>query len=289
MSRRRNADSEPVKRKKSIVLKIDTREHKAGERIFNTYTSCAAEVCGEEEVQKHIKKKSLPAGDFCFYKVKSDGNEKLLFIVERKTWPDYQLSYDDGRLETQKRILHRIRGDEGVPFAYVIEGSPLDLNPRSKTTRQLLEAYIYKMVVESIPVFLTSDVYQTGEHIFRIFHDLEREKPLMGVEFKELAHKSSNKPIDWWTKSIALIPGVSVPIAQAISSKYGSQSDLMQAAYSGKLKKLEVHRKSTTRRVGPKLEQKILDYLTGNKVEEENDALDCTEEDEPGEKTPAKN
>lgn len=242
-----------------IYLAIDNRERADSCSFF--YDLIMPELqkaFGDTEAERMLKKRNLPAGDFCFYGTQRDGSEELLFIYERKTWPDLQASWNDGRLETQKEALIKLNQEEGVRFAYIFEGSPdavLDKFPTADTLRD----YMFELEKATIPKVMTSCVPETIAHLMRMFDSLKRPEPLHGSYYKHMYGKSNKLPQNYFADCLSLIKGVGYEKAYALAAAFGNHRNLALLGY-GNIRDVVVQGK-TKHRVGPALEARILECV----------------------------
>jgi ERCC4-type nuclease len=263
-------ESQPEKKWHRIYLAIDNRERADSSSFF--YDLIMPELqkaFGDTEAERMLKKRNLPAGDFCFYGTQRDGSEELLFIYERKTWPDLQASWNDGRLETQKDILMKMNQEQGVRFAYIFEGSPgavLDKYPTAETLRD----YMFELEKATIPKVLTSCVPETISHLLRMYDSLKRPEPLHGCYYKHMYGKSNKLPQNYFADCLSLIRGVGYEKAYALAAAFKNHRNLALLGY-GNIRDVVVQGK-TKHKVGKALEARILECVK-HEAEEPNDAL----------------
>jgi ERCC4-type nuclease len=103
----------------------DTRKHSINHIMFQIIVDDR-----EQRVIPHFEQASLPAnmsfkvsrinyGDYSvLYR------ERILFVIERKTWKDLASSMKDGRKHNVNKMI-KIREDTGCHLMYLIEGNPL--------------------------------------------------------------------------------------------------------------------------------------------------------------------
>lgn len=263
-------ESQPEKKWHRIYLAIDNRERADSSSFF--YDLIMPELqkaFGDTEAERMLKKRNLPAGDFCFYGTQRDGSEELLFIYERKTWPDLQASWNDGRLETQKDILMKMNQEQGVRFAYIFEGSPdavLDKYPTAETLRD----YMFELEKATIPKVLTSCVPETISHLLRMYDSLKRPEPLHGCYYKHMYGKSNKLPQNYFADCLSLIRGVGYEKAYALAAAFKNHRNLALLGY-GNIRDVVVQGK-TKHKVGKALEARILECVK-HEAEEPDDAL----------------
>jgi hypothetical protein len=137
--------------------------------------------------------------------------------------------------------------------------------------------------IESIPVKRPQTPQETCVILFEYIRALQRNAPIKGVPMCALAGKSRLTPDTWWANALALIPRVSLEVAEQIAAEYPTQSKLLS---SGPSRIRELKRAKTNRRLGEAVEVAVLESV-GHNVRLDNDDDFWKLSDEPP-KTPNK-
>lgn len=252
-----------------VRLLIDTRERSGGLTLYSYVSRLLTECQIDPKLisSDDVKREQLLFGDFCFLK-KVDGEWQLKLVVERKTIGDLQASFTDGRLEEQKAYLLELRKTHNIPIVYIVEGDlQLDCNDRSHIRPELLESYLVQLDLESIPVKRPQTPEETCVILFEYVKALQRNAPIKGVPMCALAGKSRLTSDCWWANALALIPRVSLEVAEQIAEAYPTQARLLS---SGPNRIRELKRSKTNRRLGEAIEIAVLESV-GHNVRLDND------------------
>jgi|SaaInlStandDraft_5_1057022.scaffolds.fasta_scaffold01708_6 ERCC4-type nuclease len=136
-----------------IVCKIDNRERDLIQKF--------------DILNIQIEKKNLDIGD-----IHICSDEKLLVIIERKTYDDLSTSIKDGRYKEQKnRILNSIQ--KNVRKIYLIEGNKKDFT----LSQNILESTIINTIMrDNIHVFVTKNIDETIKFINTILKNINKYK-----------------------------------------------------------------------------------------------------------------
>ena len=202
-------------------------------------------------------KKNLEIGDIQFIE-----NDKLIYIVERKTINDLGASIKDGRYKEQKM---RLLSNHSNNIYYIIEGNIDDCNTLNR--KALLGSIINMSFRDNIKVISSNNIKDTYDIILQIRRKYDEGK------FKEIESSTDNyvssikmNKKENMSKEIcnivqlATIPGVSQKISKIILEKYGSMSNLIEE-YKKTDNLLLADISLGKRKIGKVLSIKIYDYL----------------------------
>jgi ERCC4-type nuclease len=252
-----------------LELVIDNRE-KSLIRLF------------QQHPRDYVHYRNLDYGD-CL--ITWQGQERI--IMERKTHEDLASSIKDGRYSEQKTRLFKWRADGADRgrrrLVYIIEGSPpshpsTTINGIPYTT--LTSSMLSMTFRDNIDVLTTKDVNETYALLDRLltkllkdpddyFHSPTNVQHDAASYFDSVKLKKNKNitPDNIFILQLAQIPGISSKIAHAIHRQHPTMShfisELLQmkaderVAYVTNLKLGS----DTTRRVGPKTAQTILNFL----------------------------
>ena len=210
-----------------------------------------------EENKEVFIKKNLEIGDIQFIE-----NDKLIYIVERKTINDLGASIKDGRYKEQKM---RLLSNHSNNIYYIIEGNIDDCNTLNR--KALLGSIINMSFRDNIKVISSNNIKDTYDIILQIRRKYDEGK------FKEIESSTDNyvssikmNKKENMSKEIcnivqlATIPGVSQKISKIILEKYGSMSNLIEE-YKKTDNLLLADISLGKRKIGKVLSIKIYDYL----------------------------
>lgn len=210
-----------------------------------------------EENKEVFIKKNLEIGDIQFIE-----NDKLIYIVERKTINDLGASIKDGRYKEQKM---RLLSNHSNNIYYIIEGNIDDCNTLNR--KALLGSIINMSFRDNIKVISSNNIKDTYDIILQIRRKYDEGK------FKEIESSTDNyvssikmNKKENMSKEIcnivqlATIPGVSQKISKIILEKYGSISNLIEE-YKKTDNLLLADISLGKRKIGKVLSIKIYDYL----------------------------
>ena len=210
-----------------------------------------------EENKEVFIKKNLEIGDIQFIE-----NDKLIYIVERKTINDLGASIKDGRYKEQKM---RLLSNHSNNIYYIIEGNIDDCNTLNR--KALLGSIINMSFRDNIKVISSNNIKDTYDIILQIRRKYDEGK------FKKIENSTDNyvSSIKMNKKEnmskelcnivqLATIPGVSQKISKIILEKYGSISNLIEE-YKKTDNLLLADISLGKRKIGKVLSIKIYDYL----------------------------
>jgi ERCC4-type nuclease len=199
----------------SIDLVIDNREHSLINKLRNNHIFTIEQ---------------LDIGDIIFKQ-----NNNIIFIIERKTIPDFKSSICDKRYREQKarllnsgiantRIMYIIEGDLNTIISSTINGFPIST---------LISSIINSMLRDGIFVYKTSSILETSEFIKKLHEKLEKNinnffnftyiKSISDQEYAStLKKKKKNNltPNIWFINVLSQIPQVTEKISFEIIKQY---------------------------------------------------------------------
>ena len=138
----------------SIICKIDNRERDLIQKFDDT-----------------IIKENLDIGDIQII-YKNSEEEKLLVIIERKTYDDLSTSIKDGRYKEQKnRILNSISNN--IRKIYLLEGNKKDFT----LSKNVLDGTIINTIIrDNIHIFISKNIDETIKFINNILKNIDKYK-----------------------------------------------------------------------------------------------------------------
>lgn len=208
--------------------------------------------------------KALPVGDILIG-VKEDGTmAEGGIVIERKSIRDLEASILDGRYREQRgRILAFCEENKTQPM-YILEGSLSSSTGRLQ--KSALMKFIQRLILHyQIPVIQTASIQETAELLqtmmeqwiddpTRLKQTTERIKMTDGIFIKK--RENALEPTQFAISCLVQCPGVSVAIAKALITHFGS----LQAVMTTDAKELgEI--KVGSRRVGPVVSKRLHEIL----------------------------
>jgi ERCC4-type nuclease len=138
----------------SIICKIDNRERDIIQKFDD-----------------NIVKENLDIGDIQII-YKDNNDEKLLVIIERKTYDDLSTSIKDGRYKEQKnRILNSISNN--IRKIYLLEGNKNDFT----LSKNVLDGTIMNTIIrDNIHIFISKNIDETIKFINNILKNIDKYK-----------------------------------------------------------------------------------------------------------------
>ena len=138
----------------SIICKIDNRERDIIQKFDD-----------------NIVKENLDIGDIQII-YKDNNDEKLLVIIERKTYDDLSTSIKDGRYKEQKnRILNSISNN--IRKIYLLEGNKNDFT----LSKNVLDGTIMNTIIrDNIHIFISKNIDETIKFINNILRNIMKYK-----------------------------------------------------------------------------------------------------------------
>ena len=210
----------------------------------------------EENNIKCIKK-NLEIGDIQFIE-----NDKIIYILERKTINDLGASIKDGRYKEQKMRLLSNHSDN---IYYIIEGNIDDCNTLNR--KALMGSIINMSFRDNIKVISSNNIKDTYDIIVQIqkkynegkFKKIETTQDNYISTIKTNKKENMNKELCNIIQ-LATIPGVSQNISKIIMEKYETLSNLIEE-YKKNDNLLLADISLGKRKIGKVLSTKIYDYL----------------------------
>jgi ERCC4-type nuclease len=185
-------------------------------------------------------------------------------IIERKSIRDLEASILDGRYREQRgRILSYCQENKTQPM-YILEGA-LSSNT-GRLQKKAIMKFINRLIFHyQIPVMQTSSVQETAELIQTLVEQwkedpksLQRTTELVkvtdGIHIQKKANASDYK--QFGISCLAQCPGVSVKMAEALITQFGSLKGVIEAP----VKEIE-EVKVGTRKVGPVVSKRLSEIL----------------------------
>lgn len=222
-----------------LEMILDTREHD----LITLLADANPEV------------KQLPVGDIWIGDL----------IIERKSVKDLEASILDGRYREQRgRILAHCQENAVKPL-YIIEGG-LSSHTGRLTTSAIMK-FINRLVFHyNMPVVQTGGLKETAD-LLRAIVEQQQEKPeslRMKTDLVKVADGlhvqkkvNAQDPRQFSIASLSQCPGVSVKMAEALVTTFGSLKGVMEAP----VKDIE-NVKVGTRKVGPVVSKRLHELLT---------------------------
>ena len=210
-----------------------------------------------EENKETFTKKNLEIGDIQFME-----NNKLIYIIERKTINDLGASIKDGRYKEQKM---RLLSNHSNNIYYIIEGNIDECNTLNR--KALLGSIVNMSFRDNIKVINSNNIKDTYDIIIQIrrkynegkFKEIESSTENYVSSIKMNKKENMSKEICNIVQ-LATIPGVSQKISKIIIEKYGSLNNLIEE-YKKTDNLLLADINLGKRKIGKVLSIKIYDYL----------------------------
>jgi ERCC4-type nuclease len=185
-------------------------------------------------------------------------------VVERKRITDFEASFLDGRYREQRgRILSYCHTHQAQPI-YLLEGAWDSLTGR--ITKKAMIKLLNRLTLHyQIPILHPSTTDETAEWIECLWEQwkqdptaLKRTNELVKVSDGIHVQKKQNAsdPRSFLIACLAQCPGVSVKMAESLSSTYSCLTHIMALTQ----KELEDH-KVGARRIGPAVAKRLWDLL----------------------------
>lgn len=219
--------------------------------------------------------KMLPLGDVVVQT--TDGN--LLLMIERKSVRDLVQSLRDGRYHDQRKRWVEYKVDSpSTSISLWLEGDLLstDMDPmlRSSLLNALFRLQsLHRVIVHTVRTraqFIQS-LQMVIEKLVKDPYHLVEQKPTTVIPLHQY-RKSAHSQETYWQSCLAMIPGISMQIAQKLIVQYPSMLTLMEKLQENREKTVEelseirIHEK---RRLGKKQAQKIVAHMLNEINEEE--------------------
>lgn len=272
-----------------IKLLIDTREH-AVKKYFEK----------QDQSQLVIDVVQLNVGDFQFWQ---DDN-KLLMVIERKTYEDLAASIKDGRYYEQKYRLQELKNNTNCSIIYFIEkskkGNVINGIPKttlesavlsiiSKENMNVIEVNNTQDTITALKCFCMIDYINIIEgNSFETFCSqickkmIEKNSKLDSYNNAVIAENTKKKSYmtqeNVFIQQLALIKSVSLKMAEAVYKNYKNFYELI-----AKYESLETEKQKerllkeivldNKRKLGPVASKNIYFFCYGKEEEKKNDTV----------------
>jgi len=236
------------------VVKIDNREQKlmqlfqGNNQSVNNNTINLVDSLLEPEQQASTSDKQGSSGEWFSFEQLEHGDfqfwyqDKLVYILERKTIADLQASIKDGRYKNQKAsVLQLIRKEQ---FFYILEGSTKFAMNAKASDKPVHGAIINNLLRDHIGFFYTKTTEETHQLICSIYHRL-KEQPSVYLdainlekqpEYKEQIITTSRNKMetssDCWKYQLCQIPEISEKTAEAILQTFPTCSSFYKFVFA---------------------------------------------------------
>lgn len=245
---------------------------------------------------------SLNVGDFQFWE-----DDRLLMVIERKTYADLAASIKDGRYAEQKFRLDELRTSSGCSVVFFIEGKkPRKNSVVSGIPMGTLESALVSMMCNACQVITMEKIqdcvlalkcFLSMDDIAVMESDVGEECQILSLMHKKLSKKKNNSYNaakiqqsktkkkshmtfeNIFVQQLCMIhQSVSLKIAEKLVSDYGSWSGLLGAYEMLEIEKrplmLKDIRVDERRKVGPAASKNVYEfcYSLNQKTEASNEA-----------------
>ena len=196
---------------------------------------------------------NLDIGDFIFKKA-----DQVYYIIERKTFKDLCSSIKDSRMNEQRERLKQ----SNCEIIYILEGNknvPKIYNIPVSTINSAIQNLIFKHKFSVITSENENDTICNLNLLYKKLKDDSFTTSTTPIIIKKA--DTINKNI--FVNQLAVIPGVSLNIAQKIKEKYSCMNDLVIKFVEQELLLSEIQ-VTEKRKLGKNLSKKIHDSLFNN-------------------------
>lgn len=193
---------------------------------------------------------NLDIGDFIFKKA-----DQVYYIIERKTFKDLCSSIKDSRMNEQRERLKQ----SNCEIIYILEGNknvPKIYNIPISTINSTIQNLILKHRFVVITSENESDTICNLNLLYKKLQDNKFSIPTTPTIIKKV--DTINKNV--FVNQLAVIPGVSLNIAQKIKEQYSCMNDLVCKFVEHELLLSEIQ-VTEKRKLGKNLSKKIHDSL----------------------------
>ena len=243
---------------------------------------------GNSNGNSNIKIEQLDIGDVIIKR-----QNKILCIIERKTYVDYASSIKDGRNKNQTyRIDEYMKNNPDVDIIYLIEGNSINEQQKTSTIGYSKISYdsVYsslcnKMIKNDFKIVWCGTVNDSFYFINKLFskycefykgqegrEDHEGREAHEGREDEEtyidtikLSKKNMMTPANYYICILSQIPSISTNIANIISFKYSSLKELINQLTINKDETIKIisnlTHSNSKRRLGMSVGNKLYEYL----------------------------
>lgn len=239
-----------------IKIDIDNRETELISVIKNFW---------KEEIKSTINYLNLDIADIIIYY-----KNQIIYLIERKTWADLAASIKDGRYKSQKMRLIKHALDHNLnrsAILYLLEGNIPKTKVNGFPVSTLQSACINMQIRDGFRVYNTLNTAEFLKKIYNClikygcYQDLIKRNTEDSIIQSNIQIKKKNNITveNAYIHQLAVIPGVSVTKAKAITKKYRTLPLLINALIDEKT--LTDIRLENGRRLGPILSKRIYKYI----------------------------
>lgn len=197
-------------------------------------------------------------------------NDKIVYLIERKTWSDLAASIKDGRYKSQKMRLSSYAINNKIPktsIMYLIEGKQNNQKINGIALSILKSACINTQTRDGMRIYQTNDVIDTYVFLCKVCKCLKQYgsyKDRICDENMEDKIIKSHVPVkkksgltseNIYMHQLSIIPNVSIKTARAIMNTYSSMPILLKKFENNPELLSEI--KVGKRRLGKVLSKKI--------------------------------
>lgn len=201
-------------------------------------------------------------------------NNKIVYLIERKTWCDLASSIKDGRYKSQKMRLIKYALENDLnrsAIIYLLEGKIPTNAINGISLSALQSACVNMQVRDGFRIYHTLDpvtfinkisncLTKYGCYQDRVAYNVEDNIIKSKVAVKK---KKNMTPDNVYINQLMIIPGVSLMKAKAIKENYNSLPKLIEEVKDeDSLKEIKL---SNGRKLGPVLSKRIYEFLHYNK------------------------
>jgi len=145
------------------------------------------------------KPRRLTTGDFAIIEFnKEDKSEKILIIIERKTWKDLACSIKDGRIKNNQKLID-LREETGCRIVYIVEGQAFP-NREAKVSRikykNLVSHIDHIALRDGFYIIHTQNPAKTAERIVELCRNyITIKENELNNGFMETQNQSNHCPV----------------------------------------------------------------------------------------------
>jgi ERCC4-type nuclease len=270
----------------NYIIKIDNRE----KDLINLL----------KEKGYETEQENLDIGDIQFVDIYS---KQIIIVIERKTYSDLSASIKDGRYKEQKeRMIHSI--PNLVRKIMLIEGSQTNFSDFTLSEKTYHSVILNTMIRDNIHVHLTNNLKNTLDFIENIifqiakYYDDIKNEVISGQkkdfinEYNCSTKKKENITQDiCFRNMLAIIPGISVKMADVYVKKYNNMENLINTLKiesnndGNKIIEILSKEKYGERKIGNKIAEKIYNFLFVINEEKTNETPNQKINEKTNEKT----
>ena len=275
-----------------ILLKIDYREHAFIKNLSETHSNTinyaienlpigdfiiysthnmTQNVNVNKHENKHDTTQNMTQNENVNVNVNANATQnatqntmELLYIIERKTISDLCSSITDARFREQKtRLLNSVK--DPYKIIYIIEGS----KKTARLSKKIMDSALLNLMFKHhYHVIFTIDINDTVDTVKLLYEKIKTNVIDTKLDFNnkisplpsKLIKKSDSIQPNIFIHQLAVIPGVSIDIAQKISMIYPNMISLLNALKEDASILKDIH-VTSKRKLGKKLSDKIYTSL----------------------------